>query len=171
MAPRRAARGSSSTAIREEEGEDSTRNVTPSGNRTAGNAENENGTVAEYVRQQEENGTLLSNETARAQIELVIRRKIFPRMKFHQEASGGLDYGGRLSMAVFSELGWNDGTKTEEWKQKVWAESKRSIRQVFKRRKNSVHTSIKRATIGECAMVRDWRLLLTTVLPRSDDGR
>ena len=83
-------------------GDATNRSVTPQANRreTGGTPNAEataaNLTVSEYVQQQQANGSMLSAETAKKHITDMVRNKIFPRMKFHQEAAGGLDCGGRM---------------------------------------------------------------------------
>jgi len=90
---------------------------------------------------------MMSTDSANKCIENVVKDKIFPRTRFHGEAGGGLDCGGRICRVVMRQLGWDD--KPEEWKKKRWSAGKMTVRKAFKSRKNSCHTAIKRATLGE----------------------
>ena len=142
------ARRRGSVPVPNGEGEAASRGVTPpqAGRNDSARGEEES-VVAEHEQRNEAAGNIMSTDQVMSLVRGFVKEHVFPGRKFHKERLGGLDYGGNMCRIIFGGMKWTN--QDEEWKRRTWVEMKKVVKEVFKRRKNACHTTIKRATIGK----------------------
>ena len=121
------------------------RNGNRNGNRQRDDSASDATALSSYTQRMEESGYALSKKQVMREVSDTVRNKVFPVMKFHG-GSSELEFNGRLCRAIMISCGWSG--MQESWKRAMWNDAKLVVRRVFKTRKNTCHTAIKKATIG-----------------------